>query len=178
MDDGRRDLIVRVQRSVSRVVRNARSAALGRRVSGAVGVTLNDVYVAMLPYIHRAQPVRISDLARMLRLEVTTVSRHVSALEGHGLVDREPDGGDGRSMLISLSALGEEVFTTTLDSWIEVLDEILDDWDGPALLTLTDELERFSRSLATFVSDLDDGPVTVLRGQPTPRASALRSTDS
>lgn len=160
MDDRRRSAVVAVQRSISLIVRNARSSVLGRHVAGLVGVTLRDVDVAILPYIHRSQPVRVSDLAQMLHREIPTVSRHLSTLDREGLIVRQPHAEDGRSILVSLSPLGEEVFRTTLGSWLETIDEILDTWDDERIVEFSDELAKFAALLAEFVYELGLRPRT------------------
>src|ERR1035437_6417502 len=88
--------IARIQHSVSLIVRNVRSQSLGRYVASRVGVSFGDFYYGILPYIYRSQPVRPSDLAQMLRLELTTVSRHLATLVRQGLVSRQPHPDDKR----------------------------------------------------------------------------------
>jgi DNA-binding MarR family transcriptional regulator len=129
---------------------------LAKHVSGRVGVSLGDVYHGILPYIARSQPVRISDLAQMLQLEVPTVSRHLAVLDRLGMVTRTPHPDDGRSTLVSLSPNGEAVLKETLASWIATLDDVMGDWEDPAVIEFSAALAEFSESLATLVQRLND----------------------
>ncbi|MHB8593804.1 MAG: MarR family winged helix-turn-helix transcriptional regulator, partial [Acidimicrobiales bacterium] len=66
-------------------------------------------YWAMARLDEAAGPVRISDLAVTLDLDLSTVSRQVRHLVDTGLVTREADPGDGRACLVGLSDRGRAV---------------------------------------------------------------------
>ncbi len=52
-------------------------------------------------------PIRLNDLARLLGLDSTTVTRQVAAMETQGLVRRRTEPDDGRVSLIVLAPAGE-----------------------------------------------------------------------
>lgn len=58
--------------------------------------------------LHRAGPVSQQHLAAALRLQKSTVSRLVDQLEADGVVRRETNPADRRSVLVSLTALGSK----------------------------------------------------------------------
>jgi DNA-binding MarR family transcriptional regulator len=58
--------------------------------------------------LHRAGPVSQQHLAAALRLQKSTVSRLVDQLEVDGVVRRETNPADRRSVLVSLTALGSK----------------------------------------------------------------------
>lgn len=61
-----------------------------------------------LSEIARAAPMSQKDLAERLRLEKSTVSRLVARLEGRAWVRRDPHPQDGRSVLLYLTAEGQQ----------------------------------------------------------------------
>ena len=75
------------------------------RVHDGVDVTAYPV----LFVIASAGSVRVSDIAGSLHSDVSTVSRQVSALAGHGLVAKEADPSDGRAQVASLTEEGRYV---------------------------------------------------------------------
>src|SRR5665647_1881187 len=54
------------------------------------------------------EPRRVSLLADCIHSDVSTVSRQVTMLVSHGLVDKVADAQDGRAFMVSLSAEGAE----------------------------------------------------------------------
>src|SRR5258708_1826964 len=103
----RRRAIAEIQQAVSAVVRNVRQPSLGRLIGRRVGTSLTGPYPGILPYISRAQPVRVSDLAQLMQVEIPTVSRQLKSLAERGLIHREPHPDDGRSTLVSFTPKGK-----------------------------------------------------------------------
>src|SRR6478752_5374186 len=56
-----------------------------------------------------AEPRRVSVLADCIHSDVSTVSRQVSTLEAHGLVDKGSDPDDGRAPVVRLSEEGQSL---------------------------------------------------------------------
>ena len=103
--------------------------------------------------LRRLGPLRVKDLAVQLRLDSTTVTRHVDDLARRGLVAREPDRTDGRATLVRLSPRAVELLD---DAEIErrgKLRDGLQDW-SPA------DRATFARLLSRFVQR-DDLAATV-----------------
>lgn len=94
--------------------------------------------------LKRLGPLRVKDLAVQLRLDSTTVSRHVDDLERRGLVLREQDTSDRRAVLVRLSPRADELLD---DAEVERRGKLRDgllDWSP------TDR-ETFVRLLSRFV---------------------------
>jgi len=97
-------------------------------------------------------PKRPSDLAAEVGLDLSTVSRHVRALEDGGLVTREADPDDGRSFWLSITAAGAEITQAGLQRRERMVDDALNRWDaGDA-----DALRRLLRRLADDLDILDE----------------------
>jgi DNA-binding MarR family transcriptional regulator len=103
--------------------------------------------------LHTIGPVSINDLASVLGLDATTVTRQVAAMEATNLVARRSDPEDGRVSLISLSAKGRRTMHAVQRARTERIAGILDDWTeddrrhfGGLLARFNDELSRDTAS--------------------------------
>lgn len=70
--------------------------------------------LAVLHETQRLGTVRPSDLAAQMRLDVSTISRHLHALQAQGMVARTADPADARAQKVSLTARGAEVLARVL----------------------------------------------------------------
>lgn len=85
---------------------------LGHRVdtrSLGLGVDVDRAGAYALFRMAALGPARLSDVAACLDLDISTVSRHVAALETAGLVSRIIDQQDARARQIALTPLGHQV---------------------------------------------------------------------
>ncbi|WP_305788229.1 MarR family winged helix-turn-helix transcriptional regulator [Symbioplanes lichenis] len=82
--------------------------AVGRfvRTTRAQADTLPPARAEPLGVLHRDGPLTIAALAARRGVKHQSMSRTVGDLEALGLVRREPDPGDGRAYLITLTAAG------------------------------------------------------------------------
>ena len=93
------------------------------------------------------EPHRVSALAELVHSDVSTVSRQVSALVTHGLLDKVSDPADGRAQVVQLSPEGEalvERIRADRNEWFRTL---LDDWTPDDARTFATHLERFGDAL-------------------------------
>ncbi len=93
---------------------------------------------ALLGAIAKRGPLRPSALADVMQLDLSTISRQVTALETAGLVMRDPDPADRRASLLRVSDRGAAVFARNVERFRQVFAELLDDWTEP-------EREEFAR---------------------------------
>ena len=82
---------------------------LSRETLGPLGVT--PAQARALGVLARHAPVRPGTLADHLRIAARSATEVVDGLEAHGLVAREPDPGDRRATLLTLTAEGARVAT-------------------------------------------------------------------
>jgi DNA-binding MarR family transcriptional regulator len=107
--------------------------------------------VAALMLLHRLAcdgPKRPSDLATDAGLDLSTVSRHIRALDEDGLIVREPDPSDGRSFHLSLTAKGGDLLVDALRRREQSVDRALTAWD-------VDDVATLRRLLGRLADDLD-----------------------
>jgi DNA-binding MarR family transcriptional regulator len=104
--------------------------------------------------LKRLGPLRVKDLAVQLRLDSTTVSRHVDDLERRGLVLREQDPTDRRAVLVRLSPRADELLDEAEVERRGKLRDGLLDWSPTDRETFVRLLSRFVQrdDLATHVA--------------------------
>jgi DNA-binding MarR family transcriptional regulator len=113
----------------------------------ALNEPVDRVTITVLADVRRLEPVRPSDLAEQLHLDLSTVSRHVTALVERGLLERGADPDDARAQLVRLTPEGKDVFTTIMDDRAATLGLAVRHWSAPDRRTLVELLERLARDL-------------------------------
>ena len=102
----------------------------------------------LIKTIAHTGPLRISDLASAVHLDVSTVSRHVSQLERTGLVVRTADPADGRAQLVGISEDGQELLDQAFQRRRSLLESTLAGWEPT-------DIAEFERLLAKFVDGVN-----------------------
>lgn len=85
-------------------------------------------------------PARITDLAAVLRGDLSTVSRQVTALSRLGLVRKDADPTDGRAQLVALTDAGRALLQRITDIRADWLQELLGGWDDHDVEATTSRL--------------------------------------
>jgi DNA-binding MarR family transcriptional regulator len=132
--------------------------------------------------LQRLGPLRVKDLAVQLRLDSTTVTRHVDDLERRGLVVREPDARDRRAVRVRLSTRAEQLLGEAEAERRGKLRDGLQGWSQADRETFVRLLSRFVRrdDLAAHVAAISYAhthahthphthPHTTAETTPTPR---------
>ena len=94
-----------------------------------------------------AGTVRISELATTLHNDVSTVSRQVSSLVTHGLLEKSPDASDGRAWVVSLTDHGRAALGRIQASRATWFQGLLADWDGRIAAEFVDRLRELGDAL-------------------------------
>lgn len=128
--------------------------ALSALVRQVVSVRLDDdgtpverTSYALLSSLREDGPQRLSTLAEVVRLDRSTVSRQLAALEQRGLVERRPDGHDRRSHLLALTEDGQQILQATRARRQRWLRDALVEWPERDRVRLAELLERLARDL-------------------------------
>lgn len=106
--------------------------------------------VTTLMLLHRlgsAGASRPSDLATELGLDLSTISRHARTLTDLGLVSRDPDPDDGRSLLLSLTQEGADRMTAAVRRRQEAVAAATSAWDPADVDSLRTLLARLAHDL-------------------------------
>jgi len=78
---------------------------------------INSGQLAVLWCVVGAEPVTMGDVARLLVMDKTTVSRNVAALVADGLVTMGPAEGDARVKVLTTTARGQRRFARAMPLW-------------------------------------------------------------
>lgn len=133
--------------ALTSLLRHGRLGAVHDRVAAAAGVPLDRALYVVLARIGDAGPLRLSDLAQLLGVDISTASRQVSALEARGLVARDPVPGDRRAALLRLTATGEEVLRAYRDTRRRLIGTAIAGWADADKRALVALLERFNDAI-------------------------------
>jgi DNA-binding MarR family transcriptional regulator len=118
---------------------------------------LDQASVFVLHHVLAKGPLRLTELAKCLRLDGSTVSRHVKNLEDSGYLHRSPDPLDRRAARVQVTEQGRALLNQAMDAKIELLDKAIADWperDREALTTLLLRLaERIDQMTAETECD-------------------------
>ena len=95
-------------------------------------------------------PLRVSAVADSIHSDVSTVSRQVSHLVQHGLLEKIGDPDDGRAQLLSLSPTGREVIDKLVRGRGQWFGQLLASWSDEDVRTFDAYLTRFGDDLEAF----------------------------
>lgn len=113
----------------------------------AVQDPVDRVTATMLGDVGRLGPIRPSDLADQLRLDLSTVSRHVSTLVDKGLVARCVHPDDARAQQLTLTDAGRHTLAEILDNRAATLGRATKQWSSADRSQLSTLLERLADDL-------------------------------
>jgi DNA-binding MarR family transcriptional regulator len=85
-------------------------------------------------------PARVTELAVVVRADLSTVSRQITALTHLGLVRKDADPSDGRANLVALTEAGTNLLQRITDLRADWLQELLGSWDDDAVEATTSRL--------------------------------------
>ena len=120
---------------------------------------------AGLAVLHEARLLgtfRPSDLAAQMRLDVSTISRHLHSLEQQGMVQRSADPDDARAQRISITARGTDVIKCMMDHRAAMIRDAVAHWPEVD----RDALGRLLRRLADDLCDLTGPLAPATAGEP------------
>ena len=132
-----------LEQELATLLRRARamSAEMGRDVHP----DLDPEAYGLLAGIHDHSRARASELAGHFGLGKATVSRQLKVLADLGLVEREPDPGDGRAHVLVITEEGRRRMETTRLARRRRWHAVLGRWPVDDIRLLADMLARFNR---------------------------------
>ena len=136
-----------VSRELVQLVRGLRE--LQAAISSASDSPVDTAGAMVLSRLEELGAVRLSTLAHVLSLDISTVSRQVPVLERQGWVSRERDQDDQRAQLLHLTDAGRDVLADVRRSRVEVLGQLLPDWTEAELKAFASQLHRFNTDVTT-----------------------------
>jgi len=139
--------LLRIYAFADLVASSARSHRQRERLVRAAGVPITGAHLSALALVGRHGPIAVGALAERLRIDPSTASRHLRALERRALVARKPDAGDGRISRLVLTEAGRDVLLRTRDVALNDFEVALGDWTPADRVRLAALLERLHADL-------------------------------
>ncbi len=141
----------RFQRAMAGLFRHGTLQRLHERVCEAAGIDCERASFLVMRRVISEGPIRVTDLARDLGLDPSTISRHLRAVETRGWVERHADADDRRATLVAATGEGNRVVTRLEAERRSLLAEVLADWDARDRDSLFDLVERFAADLGDHI---------------------------
>lgn len=143
------DAVTQVEAQVALLLR---LADRNRRSSGRLTETLERSAYLVLRLLDTTGPAGVNEIADHLRLDASTVTRQVVAMEAAGLVTRERDALDRRRCVVTQTPAGVDALARTRAVRAEVYAEVLAGWSAAdrdllagLLARLNDDLDAHAR---------------------------------
>jgi DNA-binding MarR family transcriptional regulator len=122
--------------------------AMGRRFRARLdGDTVDPAQASLLYTLKVHGSMRLGDVAEAMKLDASTISRHVQQLGDRGLIERELDPEDARARIIVLTAAGRSSLKHTFDQRRAFITEAMSGWDDEQRERLRDDLVRLTERL-------------------------------
>ena len=145
--------VVELDQAVTRVSRAARSPRLHQLMGEQAKVGLGEHLHLTLAMLGSAgEPLRVSDLASLLDVERSTVSRRVTELVSLGLVTRSVDPDDRRAAVLRLTRAGQRAIGRIQHAWLSTLLRLTEDWPARRRTETIGGLHRLADSLEDLLS--------------------------
>ena len=106
--------------------------------------------LAVLHETRRLGTIRPSDLAAQMRLDLSTISRHLRSLEKQGMIARTADPDDARAQRISITTSGADVLKRMMDHRAAVIREAIAHWPERDRADLRQLLRRLGDDLSVL----------------------------
>lgn len=142
-----------VQEFAELVVASSRSSRQRERLRRAVESPVTTASLTVLRLVERAGPLTLSEAARRLELDQSTLSRQVRPLEDEGLVARQPDVADRRAARLTVTQAGRRMLRRLRDVALNDYDVALSDWEPAERARLGAMLERLRADLLRTHAD-------------------------
>lgn len=101
--------------------------------------------ISVLFVLSKAGPMRASALAKEAGLDLSTVSRHLRALEEEGYIAKSADPDDKRAFQVGVTERGHDFVERFWHERVAVIRDALSEWTAHDVHALTKLLDRFVR---------------------------------
>jgi DNA-binding MarR family transcriptional regulator len=102
-----------------------------------------------LAAVHVHGPIRVSEVASRLSVDLSVASRQLRALARAGYVTSEPDGEDRRALLLTTTDAGRRALQESHRRMVHVFGDALDGWTEAEVAALSAALARLSADFAS-----------------------------
>lgn len=144
------DQLAAVERGFSTLLRWGNLPRVRERFIAAGGVALDPGSYSILRRLDELGPTRLSELAHLVGLDLSTASRQVQHLQGAALVERVAVQQDRRASLLSLTDEGRGVLARSRVARRAVITELISGWSPAEREQLAWMLNRLADELVAF----------------------------
>jgi DNA-binding MarR family transcriptional regulator len=114
---------------------------------------LDPASVWVLHYVEAHGPLRVSELAKCMELDSSTVSRHIRHLEENSYLSRTDDPDDRRATRVGLTEQGRAVLNESLRARAGIVDAATADWSEADREALTTLMTRLATSIDRLAAE-------------------------
>ena len=97
-------------------------------------------------------PLRVSDVAQRLGVDLSVASRQIAALAAEGYVERREDPQDRRAQLVAVTPPGRKVLRESHRRMVAGFTRVLEGWSDEDVNALTGGLERLREDFARLAA--------------------------
>jgi len=148
--------VERIERAMRAFKRIADARRVQRRMHRLAGVDLEGTTFVALVRVAELGPIRLTDLAAQLWLDLSVVSRKIRQLEERGFVERTVDPDDARAARVTATARGAEVARLVAAGRHAFLYGLFEQWEAEDTRRFADLLERFVDSVTAGMEREDE----------------------
>jgi DNA-binding MarR family transcriptional regulator len=144
--------LVEIEEALALIVRHATLPRVQQGLRARTGLSLDVAALQLLRWIGDMGPVRLSDLADAVGLDVSTASRHVKQLETEGAVVRSGHPTDRRVSVLTLTPAGRDALRRLRRARRDFVAEALADWSDDDRAALAPLLGRLAGDVTRRMS--------------------------
>jgi DNA-binding MarR family transcriptional regulator len=97
-------------------------------------------------------PLRVSEVAQRLGVDLSVASRQIASLIAEGYVERREDDRDRRAHLVAITTTGRRVLRESHRRMVAAFTGVLDTWSDEDVQALTSGLERLREDFARLAA--------------------------
>jgi DNA-binding MarR family transcriptional regulator len=139
---------VALERALEGLFRLGANRRFDARQADAVGAVITRAGYAVLRSLADDDTLTLRQVAEASAMDSATASRQVMQLVEEGLVHRASSDGDARSVELSLTPRGTEVYERIVRYRLGLLEHVIEDWPRQDRATLAALVERLTADLA------------------------------
>jgi DNA-binding MarR family transcriptional regulator len=134
--------IADAERALERLFRLTANRRVHARQSAAAGAFVSRPGFAILRSLSDADERSVGDIAKACLADPASVGRQVKTLEDEGFVERSTSAGDGRVVVVRLTADGRSAYDRIVQVRAQHMGEVLSGWTSAERQTLTSLVNR------------------------------------
>jgi DNA-binding MarR family transcriptional regulator len=97
-------------------------------------------------------PLRVSEVAKRLGVDLSVASRQIAALAAEGYVERREDDRDRRAQMVAVTRAGRKVLRESHRRMVAAFTRVLESWPDEDVNALTSGLERLRGDFARLAA--------------------------